>query len=85
MVALIFFPLFQNMYSVLINHEWLQLIDEMFSIKQDIRRFNRVDTFRRNVIHYQMMTEVVKVSGPAPPEDVTKLSLHEQEVSFQQH
>ena len=78
MVAFIFFPLFQNMYSLLINHEWLQLIDEMFSIRQDVQRFNqRVDTFRRNVIHYQMMTEVVKVSRPAPPEDVTKLSLHE--------
>ena len=78
MVTLIFFPLFQNIYSVLINRERFQLIDEMFSIRQDIRRFNqRVDTFRRNVIHNQMMTEVVKVSGPAPPEDVTKLSLHE--------
>ena len=78
MVTLIFFPLFQNMYSVLINREWFQLIDEMFSIRQDIRRFYQpVDIFRRNAIHYQMMTEVVKVSGPAPPEDVVKLSLHE--------
>ena len=68
MVTLIFFPLFQNIYSVLINCEWFQLIDEMFSIRQDVQRFNqRVDTFRRNIIHYQMMTEVVKVSGPAPP------------------
>ena len=41
MVALIFFLLFQNMYSVLINHEWLQLIDEMFSIRQDVSRFNQ--------------------------------------------
>ena len=78
MVTLIFFPLFQNMYSVLINHEQFQLIDEMFSIRQDVQRFNqRVDTFRRNVIHYQMMTEMVKVSGPSPPEDVIELSLHE--------
>ena len=55
----------------------------MYSIRQDVRRFNQwVDTFHQNMIHYQMMVEMEGVQAPAPPDDVAKLSLHVQDVSF---
>ena len=77
MVALVFFSSFQAIYSKLIGHERMQLVDEMYSIRQDVRMFNQwVDTFCQNVIHYQMMLEMGGVQAPAPPDDVAKLSLH---------
>ena len=57
--------------------ERMQLVDEIYSMRQDVRRFNQcVDTFHQNVIHYQMMVQMEGVWAPAPPEDVAKLSLY---------
>ena len=65
-------------------HEKMQLVDEMYSMRQDVRRLNQcVDTFCQNMIHYQMMVELEEgVQALAPPEDVAKLSLYVQDVSF---
>ena len=77
MVALIFLSSYQAIYSKLIRCERIQLVDEMYLMRQDIRRFNQwVNTFRQNVIHHQMMVEMEGLQVPAPPDDVAKLSLH---------
>ena len=56
-------------------------MDEMIAIRNSIRHFNqRVDTFKRSTLHYELLVNMSGESARPPPQDINKLSLHDHEV-----
>ena len=62
--------------------EQTELMDEMIAIQNNIRRFNqRVDTFKRSTLHYELLVNMSGESARPSPQDINKLSLHNHEIS----
>ena len=80
----IYWFFFQNTYSELLEMEQTELMDEMIAIRNSIRCFNqRVDTFNRSTLHYQLLVSMSGESVRLPPQDINKLALHDHDVSTQ--